>query len=313
MNPAAALLLALVQVASAPDASTRRMAVTFDDLPLTASARTPVAAQERITRALVGAIVARGIPAVGFVNEGKLEVDGAVDPRRVALLRAWLEAGLELGNHTYSHPDLHRISAEEFVADLVRGEAITRDLLEGSGQPLRWFRHPFLHTGRSLATRDSVHAVLTERGYRVAPVTIDNSEYIYAAAYDVASADGDTATARRVAEGYVAYMMDVVAYYEAQSDALFGRKIPHVLLVHANALNARGFGTLADRLAAHGYAFVPLGEAVADPAYGAPDEYVGPGGITWLHRWALTAGKRGAFFAGEPEVPGWVAEIAARR
>lgn len=291
----------------------RRMAITFDDLPLSYSAHTPLEGQQRITRQLVRAITDRGILAVGFVNESKLEAEGVVDPARVALLRAWVEAGLELGNHTYSHPDLHRVPLSAFVADLERGEAVTRKLLEERGGALRWFRHPFLHTGLSLAVRDSLHGVLRDRGYRVAPVTIDNSEYIYAAAYDAALAAGDEAAGDRIVDAYLAYMMDVVAYYEQQSDALFGRNIPHVLLVHANALNGRAFGSLADRLAARGYAFVPLEEAVADPAYASPDEYAGPGGITWLHRWALTAGKRGDFFAGEPEVPDWVREAAARR
>ena len=34
-------------------------------------------------------------------------------------------------------------------------------------------------------------------------------------------------------------------------------------------------------------------------------------GITWLHRWALTEGKRGTFFAGEPIVPDWIEKAAA--
>jgi hypothetical protein len=38
--------------------------------------------------------------------------------------------------------------------------------------------------------------------------------------------------------------------------------------------------------------------------------FVGPGGITWLHRWALTQGKRGGFFAGEPTVPEWIEHAA---
>lgn len=55
-----------------------------------------------------------------------------------------------------------------------------------------------------------------------------------------------------------------------------------------------------------GYEFVSLEAALEDPAYASADDYFGPSGITWLHRWALTQGKRGAFFAGEPEVPEWI-------
>jgi hypothetical protein len=51
-----------------------------------------------------------------------------------------------------------------------------------------------------------------------------------------------------------------------------------------------------------GYRFIALDEALEDPAHELPDTFVGRGGIGWLHRWALTAGRKGKFFAGEPEV-----------
>jgi len=51
---------------------------------------------------------------------------------------------------------------------------------------------------------------------------------------------------------------------------------------------------------------VSLSEALKDEAYGSKDEYVGPAGITWLHRWALTKGNGGSTFAGEPAVPAWI-------
>lgn len=62
-----------------------------------------------------------------------------------------------------------------------------------------------------------------------------------------------------------------------------------------------------------GYAFVPLEQALRDPAYASEDTYTGPAGITWLHRWALTQGRRGAIFAGEPTVPEWVQTLSRRR
>lgn len=157
--------------------------------------------------------------------------------------------------------------------------------------------------------RRRLEAVLAERGYRVAPVTIDNADYLFAAAYDLAPADSVRA---RVADEYVRYMEEVTAYYERQSTALLGREIPQVLLLHANNLNADHFGRLAAMFVRRGYTFVPLERAMADSAYASEDTYTGPAGITWLHRWALTQGKRGDFFAGEPEVARWVVELARR-
>lgn len=299
---------AAVHPASAAD---RRIALTFDDLPVVSRTRRDLAFQERVTAALLETLVRRSVPAIGFVNEDKLEVDGVVDPRRVALLRRWLEAGLELGNHSYSHPDLHRISLDAYRADVVRGERITRALVDSAGGALRWFRHPFLHTGRSLETRRAFEDFLASHGYNVAPVTVDNYDYLFAAAFDVASAR-DSAVVSLVADEYIAYMGRVVEFYEAQSLSLLGREIPHVLLLHANALNAATLDRLLDMLEQRGYAFVPLADVVADTVYRSADTYVGPAGITWLHRWALTAGKRGAAFAGEPEVPAWINELAGQ-
>ena len=101
-------------------------------------------------------------------------------------------------------------------------------------------------------------------------------------------------------------MRRVVSYYESQSRALFDREIPQILLLHASALNAATFDRLAGFFEQRGYAFVSLDTSLEDEAYASRDEYYGPAGITWIHRWALTEGRKGAFFDGEPEVPGWI-------
>ena len=295
----------------------RQIAVTFDDLPLsTRRYRDSVAAQERMTTTLLAAVAAHRVPAIGFVNENKLlGAGGGVDDRRVALLRRWADAGLELGNHGWSHLDLHATPLAEYERDVARGDSVTRLVLAAAGRPApRFFRHPFLHAGRSVETRRDFERFLAARGYRVAPVTVDNYDYVFAAAYERSGGPADSAAGgagrARVRQTYLQYMEQVLAYYEQQSSALFGREIPQVLLLHANALNADAFDALASMMERRGYAFVPLDRALADSAYASPDEYAGPAGITWLHRWALTQGKRGAFFAGEPEVPKWVEEMA---
>ena len=304
--PAAALLWVgcLAAAALQPVAPVvREVAVTIDDLPTASVLGQDLSRARRTTRDLVAALVRHRVPAIGFINENKLEDNGKVNPERVALLQQWLDAGLELGNHSRSHRDLHVIPLAQFKADVLAGEKTTRPLLAAAGRTLKYFRHPFLHTGRSLAIRTEFEAFLAKHGYRVAPITLDNYDYIFAAAYDRAGARGDTAEQRRIADQYITYMDAVVTYYESQSMALLGRPMRHTLLLHASALNADTFDRLAQQLAARGYRFVSLDRALEDPAYSRKDEYVGPAGLTWLHRWALTEGKKGSFFAGEPEVP----------
>ena len=192
----------------------RRMAVTFDDLPAQRAQALPEARLKSISADLVGLLAFEQVPAIGFVNEDKLYVDGSLDPARVELLELWLEAGLDLGNHTYSHPDLHRTPLADFQHDLIRGEQVIRRLLESRGRDLRFFRHPFLHTGRDPETKQALETFLTGRGYRIAPVTIDNSEWIFARAYDEALDRRDEALQLRIAVEYHDYMLLMVEFYE---------------------------------------------------------------------------------------------------
>jgi len=300
-------------VAGPPGQAARSVAITIDDLPVVSRNFTTAEDHERITRKLVGALTRHHVPAIGFVNEGKLYRNGALDERAVDLLRQWTRAGLELGNHTYSHPDLHVIDVDQYLGEIARGDEVTRVLLAEVGRKPRYFRHPFLHTGRSLDIRARVDSLLATRGYRVAPVTIDNYDYMFAAAYDDAVARHDSTKTARVGREYIAYMDTVFGYYEAQSRAIVGREIPQVLLIHASLLNADRLGALIAMMQRRGYTFRSLDDVLGDSVYRTADTYVGPSGITWLHRWALTRGMRGAVFAGEPEVPADIAAAAANR
>ena len=260
----------------------------------------------RATSARVRRSTARSVPAVGFVNEGKLDVEGESAEQRAArveVLRLWTAAGLELGNHTYSHKSLNRTPLEEFEADVVRGEPVTRGLLAEKGRTLRYFRHPFLQVGLELDKRRAFEKFLAERGYTVAPVTVDNDEYVFAFVYADALRRGERERAAKVAADYFDYMEGVFAFVEEVSRNLTGREIAQVLLVHANELNADHLGALLDRVAARGYRFVKLEEALRDPAYALPDDYVGNWGISWLHHWEITRGKQRS---PSPDPPAWI-------
>ena len=297
-----------------PAAAERRIAVTIDDLPVTPPGRHNTAQQVRITERLLAVLAHHRVPAIGFVNESKLEVDGRVVPERVALLERWLAAGHALGNHGYAHLDLHRVAPEVWMEDVLRGERVTRPLVERAGGTLRWFRHPFLHTGESVAVERQTTAFLAEHGYRVAPVTIDNGEWLYGGAYADAWNRGDEAAMERLGRDYVRYMLEVVKFYEGQSRKIVGELIPQTLLIHAYALNADWLGELLTALEERGYRWVSIEEATAHPAYDRPTHgYTGAGGITWLHRWAITEGLDRSIFRGEPEVPDWVEELAEAR
>ena len=133
-------------------------------------------------------------------------------------------------------------------------------------------------------------------------------EWIFASAYAKAANAGDSAAKKRVLDAYVPYMEAKFGYWERTSRSLFGREIPQILLIHANSLNADAYPELARMMQARGYRFVPLAEALEDPAFRSPDTFTGAGGISWLHRWTLTEGKKP--LPDEPTVPKFVLEAA---
>jgi peptidoglycan/xylan/chitin deacetylase (PgdA/CDA1 family) len=275
----------------------REVAVTFDDLPATpGNARVA-----EINRKLVESITRHKVPAVGFVNEIRLSVPGETDAR-IALLRLWLDAGLELGNHTFSHIQIDGAPLAAYQEDVIRGETVTKKLLAEKGMKLRYFRHTQLRTGPTPEYERELSRFLAHRGYTVAPVTIDNQEWVYAAAYAAAIRHSDRENVERIAREYLKFMEEVFAFFERLSTDFLGYEVKQTLLLHANQLNADHFDALAEMMKRRGYRFISLEEALKDPAYRLPTAHTRQG-LSWLHRWRLAKGLK---MRSEPREPEWL-------
>ncbi len=271
----------------------REVAVTFDDLPAPADSvvSDDPAALQAMTARLLAELKEYRIPAIGFVNEDKL--DRGDFAQRVDILKMWVNAGFPLGNHTYSHADIDAMPLAAYELNFLRGEVVTEPLLRSKGMRERYFRYPFLNVGATPGTERAFKAFLTRQGYAVAPVTIDNQEYMFAAVYAHAMAAGDTATADRVAASFLSYMNDIFAYFEKFSAVTLGYQPRQVLLLHADELDTDELGNLAQMIRARGYRFITLRDALFDPAYRLPDRYDDnvDGGVSWVEHWAYTMHK----------------------
>lgn len=279
--------LACLTLASAP-VRAESVAVTFDDLPAYGVRGDIADAQSTTTRLLAG-LKRHHIKATGFVNE--IQLTGNDRMQRIGLLSQWLDAGMELGNHSYSHLSLSKTPVEAYIADVAHGEDVTRPLMAQRGLQERWYRHPYLETGATAEARTQFEAWLTDHGYRVAPVTMENSDWQFADQYDKALAAHDDQRADEIRKEYLAFSSSEIAWYRAAGLQLLGRRPAFVLLLHASRLNAASIDDLANILQAQGLHPVPLGKAVADPAYRIADTYIGPNGVGWLTRWSLTLHK----------------------
>ena len=289
-------------------AQQKQISITVDDLPTVPYGEKN---EREITEKLIEHFDNYKIPAVGFVNEGKLFYNGRFIPERSDLLKHWLENGYELGNHTYSHLDYNKSSVEKFTDEIIQGEQLTKPLSATYKLPWRYFRHPFLHVGADKAKADSLSNFLSENNYIEAPVTIDNADYMFAKAYSNASKAKDEPLKQRIGKEYVEYMEAKIKYFEKLTDKLFDRQIPQILLTHANLINADYFDDLAEMYRRNGYEFVTLEHALADPAYQTEVTAFGRWGISWLDRWALSReGFDRSIFKEDIPTPQFITEAA---
>ncbi len=249
------------------------LAVTIDDLPWV-GALPPGESREDATRRLLDGLAEHDVVATGFVDCDRVQPGTPV-------LRLWLDAGMRLGNHGAAHLDLNEAAPSAWIAEARRCHAFIQEL---TGDSIVFFRYPYLHRGPTLerytAARDAVAAM----GAVVAPVTIDTSDWILAAAYGDAIRAGDEERAEAIGAALVEHVARQAAHYREVAREKFGRDIAHILLLHANALEADYIDEVLERVRAEGFRFVPLEEALQDPVYDRPDDYIGPEGLSWLYR-----------------------------
>lgn len=304
------LLILLFILSTSLFAQQKMVAITIDDLPFVRIGMFSDKELIQKTDKLLTALEKQNAPVTGFVNLSKVYKSGELDSVRFNLLRQWLGKGFDLGNHTFSHPDYNYVSYNYFVNDIEKNEPFFKALLVENHKSMLYFRHPYLHRGNNKAKADSLAEYLQKRNYIEAPVTIDNAEWIFAAAYDSVLKTHDKNSINRVGEAYISYMESKVKYYEGQSDKLFGRNIRQILLIHANSLNCDYMGELLLMFAKNGYSFINLETALKDELYKTEDHFYKNGGISWLDRWAITQGKSKDFFQGEPVCPESIMKLA---
>ena len=282
-------------------AQSRTVALTFDDLPAVRALNAQDAVH--INQAILAALARHHATAIGFVIESRVQEIGKSPG--LAILRNWAADGHELGNHTYSHRDLNELTPEQFRDEVIRGEASFGKALTEHGKRPRFLRFPFNHTGDTKEKMDSVKDFLSRRGYQVAVCTIDNSDYEFARAFDVMLARKDAASLVRLPGEYLSYTASEIDYYSALHRQVFGHEIPHVMLLHANHLNAAVMDQILRLFEERSYRFVTLDAAQSDPAYRIPERFATKYGPMWGYRWAK---ERGVKVNGklEPEPPAWI-------
>lgn len=311
MNSMKTLLFLLVVSTTPLFAQQKQVCFSIDDLPVVNYGINTPEFHNQITDKLLKGLKKHEIQAIGFVNEGKMyDANEKVIGFQKENLEKWLKNGMDLGNHGLGHKDFNNVDFNVYTSEILEGEKVTKTLLRKYEKEMKYFRHPFLHVGATQGRADSLENFLKKHNYITAPVTIDNEDYLFANAYQKALIKKDTALAKTIGKDYIIYMEQKIFYYEKMSQALFGRQIPQILLIHASFLNADYIQELAEMYTKNGYKFTTIDQAMADEAYVTPITKFGRYGISWLDRWAMSQGKTGDFFKGDPKTPKYVADLS---
>jgi peptidoglycan/xylan/chitin deacetylase (PgdA/CDA1 family) len=266
----------VVSLASAKEKRTgKEICITFDDLPV-ARVEDPIERMQ-ITDRILYTLDEFDAPAAGFVVCDNINDDWEI-------LRQWLSAGHILGNHSWSHPDLNDIPIKLFLQNVKQCEDALEPLLTEFHQEGRYFRYPYLHYGSRYKDKFEVAKFIHGAGYRIAHVSIDTEDYLYNLQFEKIYATYDSLEFVRLGNEYIDHIVERLAEAEKLADNLLGRKIIHIMLLHANRLNAEFLGDILGELAAMGYHFVSLDKALSDPVYSMQEGYVGAKGLSYLER-----------------------------
>jgi peptidoglycan-N-acetylglucosamine deacetylase len=275
-------LAAVVCLFPASAVARTELAVTVDDLP-GSGPLPPGMTRLSIVRQMMQALREHAVPGVyGFANGGRVRDS----PELEEVLRAWRKGGFLLGNHTFSHLDLDQVTADEFVADVERNEAL---LARWSPPRLeKYFRYPYLHQGSSSEKQSAVRRWLASRDYRVAHVTVYVEHWEWNAAYLRCVARNDRPAIARLRDKFLEVSKVRLAWARQLSAQLFKRQVKHILLLHAEPFDALVLADLLRAYRADGVTLIGLESAVRDPAY--VTDVAGAGNATFLLQVAETRG-----------------------
>ena len=245
-----------------PAAPQPEIAITIDDLPVHAPFP-PGVTPNQVNDQMIAALKAGGVPVIGFVNG----IGAEQHPETIQALRDWRAAGFVLGNHTWSHPSLSKLTLAQFEDELTKNEPLLAPL--DGNTDWRWFRYPFLDEGKDEAQNVAARKILAKHGYRIADVTTGWGDWAFTGAWARCHAAGNTAAVAELERMYMEAARESIPEARETAHALYGRDIPYVLLMHVSAMSAHMMPQVIRMYRDAGFRFVSIAQAESDPVYRA--------------------------------------------
>jgi len=269
----------------------KKIAVGFVSIPPLDRSDDPPKDSFATAQLLMEILKSHRIPATGFVNGSSVSDGEKIFPVRAEIVKKWRDEGFEVGLGGFNHLSFYDTPYDQYVANSEKNQAVVKKIL-GEAADVRYYSYPYLNTGKSVEDRDRFESWLASRGLSTVKYTVDNQEWMYSYAYDMARNDNDLNTMKEIRESFLNYMSKMFDHFETYSREMFGRDIAQTMVLTSSRLVADTGHELFGMLEKRGYKFVPISAAQRDPAYQTAEDFMGKAGISWFERWQMKRGKR---------------------
>jgi peptidoglycan/xylan/chitin deacetylase (PgdA/CDA1 family) len=237
------------------------LAITIDDLPVHGTLPKDVS-RIQVADKMVSVLNKYNIPEVyGFINASKVEFQ----KDDLKILQLWRKVGYPLGNHTYSHMDLHKNSIKDFEDDITRNEKSLKEL--NGDADWKYFRYPYLREGESIEKRNAIRNFLKDKGYKIAQVTVDFEDWAWNEPYARCKDQKNSKSIAELKKSYLEHASQILDQTQKSTKYLFKRSVKNILLLHIGAFDAEMLEDLIKLYQKKGVKFISLSDAVTDDIY----------------------------------------------
>jgi peptidoglycan/xylan/chitin deacetylase (PgdA/CDA1 family) len=241
-----ALLCLLSIVPNYLNAAPRKtIAITIDDLPFVGEYR------NFHLKMIMDTLVQQQVPATGFIIASEVRKDNW------AMLHQFKDAGFGLGNHTFSHANLNRMSTKDYMLEIKKADSLLVPVLTNP----KYFRYPYLAMSTG-TKRDDILCYLAKKHYEVAQITVDSKDFSFNQRLLSVPELQRRDYLNELKPFYLDFIWQQTQQAERRNPSHQTAASSQILLIHANLLNAYTLGDIITLYKDQGYDFVTLQEAL---------------------------------------------------
>jgi len=235
--------IALAILPSVTLAHKKTIAITIDDLPFVGEYR------NFHLNMMMNTMVQQQVPATGFIIAKEVRNDNW------GMLHKFRNAGFGLGNHTFSHANLNRLTADEYIQEIKKADSLLSPVLT---KP-KYFRYPYLAMSTG-SKRNAILCYLAKKKYKVAPITIDSKDF----AFNQRLLSVPELKRRDYLNELKPFYLDFIWQQTAKAENQHHHNAEQsqILLIHANLLNAYVLPDIINLYKEQGYEFITLDDAL---------------------------------------------------